>query len=331
MATKISSQMAVISTRMLKPFIAEIEQVEHGLQKVFAKSSLDSKHLQQEMLPSQLAWEFVETAALVLDDQMLGFRIGHQTPAHSLPNLRHHNLKSMTLSEIFATLIVDVKHLTNQSDYSLSYHPKHASFRRRLTFRPLKEPAQSDGFLSGLLTRIIQSAIGEFWDAKAISINVTNINCIPNKIIPNSSLITGSKEDFLYRFPAEWLLLGNSGRLQCSSTDGIPVSSDLLSSVRMLIEQHLTKPDLDGKWVATHFSMSERTLQQRLAELGTTLRSETAAIRMAKAKELLADKERLITATGKMVGFETYTSFIRAFRRSTGMTPSQYRARNLRR
>jgi AraC-like DNA-binding protein len=51
--------------------------------------------------------------------------------------------------------------------------------------------------------------------------------------------------------------------------------------------------------------------------------------RMLRARQFLTDANRSITQIALAVGYRTPSAFSVAFRRSTGMTPSQYRRRNL--
>jgi len=78
--------------------------------------------------------------------------------------------------------------------------------------------------------------------------------------------------------------------------------------------------------VAKNFGMSVRVLQHKLKEEGVTFSDVLDNVRMELAKSYLAEKHYTIDDITYLVGFSEPSVFRRAFKRWTGMTPSQYRA-----
>jgi AraC-like DNA-binding protein len=48
-------------------------------------------------------------------------------------------------------------------------------------------------------------------------------------------------------------------------------------------------------------------------------------LRVNRAKKLLQEKDARILEIGLSCGFDTYSSFVRVFRKFTGVSPSMYR------
>jgi AraC-like DNA-binding protein len=78
---------------------------------------------------------------------------------------------------------------------------------------------------------------------------------------------------------------------------------------------------------ARDLGLSARSLRRRLAEDATSYRSLVQAMLEASAGHLLRDPRRSIQETASALGFSNVGAFHRAFRRWTGMTPTQYRER----
>jgi AraC-like DNA-binding protein len=76
---------------------------------------------------------------------------------------------------------------------------------------------------------------------------------------------------------------------------------------------------------ARDLGMSERSLRRRLAADGTTYRDVVRSVLEASADRLLQNPTRAIKETATALGFADATTFHRAFKRWTGMTPSEYR------
>lgn len=76
---------------------------------------------------------------------------------------------------------------------------------------------------------------------------------------------------------------------------------------------------------AEQFRMTERSLRRHLCSLGITHAELAQECRRLEAEQLLADREVPIKCVADRLGFSSVTSFHRAFRRWTRMTPAQWR------
>jgi AraC-like DNA-binding protein len=72
---------------------------------------------------------------------------------------------------------------------------------------------------------------------------------------------------------------------------------------------------------------SERSLQRRLREEGTTFRDELAGARVRAAVPLVLEGDLKLEAIARQLGFSSLTAFSRHYRRHTGELPSQARPR----
>lgn len=88
-----------------------------------------------------------------------------------------------------------------------------------------------------------------------------------------------------------------------------------------------SRPDLAV--VAKELGMSERTLQRRITEEGTTFRDLLNETRREQVRTYLADSSIEITEAAFLLGYETPNSFYRAFRSWEGQTPAEWRATHL--
>lgn len=99
-----------------------------------------------------------------------------------------------------------------------------------------------------------------------------------------------------------------------------PVLADALAWTR----QNLDTTTMGD--VARHAGLSERSLRRRFeAGLGMSWRSYVMQARVLRAMALLAEDGHSVLQVANAVGFESLSSFNRAFRARTGATPSAYR------
>ncbi|MEM7434810.1 MAG: AraC family transcriptional regulator ligand-binding domain-containing protein [Myxococcota bacterium] len=81
--------------------------------------------------------------------------------------------------------------------------------------------------------------------------------------------------------------------------------------------------------VAHAMKLTERTLQRRLAEEGTTFREVVEGVRCDRASALLRDPGVRVADIAYAIGYDEVTSFTKAFRRWTGDTPTAFRSRHV--
>jgi AraC-like DNA-binding protein len=85
----------------------------------------------------------------------------------------------------------------------------------------------------------------------------------------------------------------------------------------------------DMKPIARELGMSTRSLRRRLEEEGTSFREVTRAALEAAARSMLRHPGWTVQGTSHALGFSHVTTFHRAFKRWTGLTPQEYRERSL--
>ncbi len=78
--------------------------------------------------------------------------------------------------------------------------------------------------------------------------------------------------------------------------------------------------------MAEQLHMSRRTLQRKLAEADLTYQKLVDDTRRDLAMRHLEDPRHTITDVTFLLGFSQQSAFTRAFKRWTGMSPSEYRA-----
>ena len=107
--------------------------------------------------------------------------------------------------------------------------------------------------------------------------------------------------------------------------DAIPTSDDFCKQVRQAIGMRLQTGQTSRADVARSLSVSPRTMHRRLAEHGTTFRNLVNDVRIDLAKRYLREANTSITEVSFLLGFSAQSAFTRAFKRTTGLPPAEYR------
>lgn len=102
----------------------------------------------------------------------------------------------------------------------------------------------------------------------------------------------------------------------------------LYEDVCSLVEREYAS-DLQLEDIARRIASSRRQLQRAFAEIGrTSFRDHLAAVRMKRAAELLLSPDLTVKEVASRVGYRQPAQFAKAFRRTHGVPPSEFRERH---
>jgi transcriptional regulator GlxA family with amidase domain len=135
----------------------------------------------------------------------------------------------------------------------------------------------------------------------------------------------------LAREVARWLVLfvqRPGGQTQFSAHLDVPVPHR--ADVRSVLDDIAADPGADHTVtaIARRAGMSERHLARLFrTETGTTVAQHVERVRIEAARHLLESSDSGLDAIARRCGFGTVETFHRSFKRGTGITPGEHRAR----
>ncbi|WEJ74727.1 AraC family transcriptional regulator [Pseudomonas sp. PSE14] len=103
--------------------------------------------------------------------------------------------------------------------------------------------------------------------------------------------------------------------------------TDLTTRLSLVIETNLATGKVTLEHMAQELCMSKRTLQRRLQALELEFAELVEEIRQGLAIELVRQSACSLTEIAQRIGYNEASSFTRAFRRWTGLTPREFRQR----
>jgi AraC-like DNA-binding protein len=102
---------------------------------------------------------------------------------------------------------------------------------------------------------------------------------------------------------------------------------DLIRAARNAVAESLSRGSANLEAIARRLGMSYRSLQRRLAEKGTSFSEMIDQERRGLALRRMAEPGARASQVGYGLGFAEASAFTRAFKRWTGMSPTEYAAR----
>jgi len=104
---------------------------------------------------------------------------------------------------------------------------------------------------------------------------------------------------------------------------------DIIAQVRASVVDLLPSGECSKEKIAGRLNMSERTLQGRLSTKNTSYRDLLNETRKELAEQYISQGLRSFSEVTYLLGFSDISSFSRAFRNWTGLSPSVYRGQYL--
>ena len=104
-----------------------------------------------------------------------------------------------------------------------------------------------------------------------------------------------------------------------------PPRDSLVDRVRSIIASEFRGGDPSLEHVADQLGLTPRTLQRKLHELGASHNELLEQMRRQLAMQYLREREMAICEVAYLLGFSESSSFHRAFKRWTGVTPKEFR------
>ncbi len=101
---------------------------------------------------------------------------------------------------------------------------------------------------------------------------------------------------------------------------------EMCQRIEQYIVQHLTDCTLGVTSIAEHFHLSSVEMSKTFRRIrGQKLPSYISALRILRAKEIMQTSDKGLNDVAQMAGFGSVRTFLRCFKQSEGMTPSQWK------
>ena len=137
-------------------------------------------------------------------------------------------------------------------------------------------------------------------------------------------VIFGAKENRLY-FPATLLSHASLHERFASEQVARLEKKDIVGQVERIVAELLDSGEVTLDAVAERLGIKPRTLRTRLTEAETSFNQVLADFRYRLARQLLATTDESIDEIVYLTGFSEPSTFYRAFKRWSSMTPIEYR------
>jgi AraC-like DNA-binding protein len=323
-----TQSLPLVKLSLLRPFASELRSRDIHPEPVFESVGLseDMTHYPGLSVHVMVATQFVENAAEMAEDRFLAARVAANLDLDGWPVLARAEARATTVGEYLSIFVSTANEVASSAEEYLHLNGTMATLGERRVFEPTILPAQNDAFMAVLGCAILRRALRDRLDPAKVTIVVSDPKVLP----PEYGLmhpIKGARMGFRLRFPSAWLWVpfdhatAENGHKPVADTD-VP---EFVRSFRQMLRAHVGKGSLTAARCAELASMIQQKLKRRLASHQTDISREIDVVQQEYARDALAETDRSIADIAASLGFSDPTNFARAFRRSNGLTPTQFR------
>jgi AraC-like DNA-binding protein len=181
-----------------------------------------------------------------------------------------------------------------------------------------------------MLTSVIRLATGDAWLPKRIQLQTRSMpEAFANSPYGDAEIRFSAAATGI-QFPSSLLSLPPHA-ITVAESGGLPevLPSTTAERVEGILEGHFRiGVPMNLEQMSEVVGTAPRTLRRHLAEEGLSFRHSLERARFRLAREYLGDPDLKVEAIARHLGYSGSNNFVRAFRRMSGLTPSQFRRRD---
>jgi AraC-like DNA-binding protein len=331
----------LVRASLVKCFATFLTRAGRPVEQLLGQSRLPDLVLEdpEALVPLHRACEFAERAARTEGLQTLGLRVGRQTPLAMLGSYGRAIRRSATLHDAIEAASRLGPGYSSGEHVWLSRHGEQARLCHRYLDGVRGGVRQTEQFTLMMMVGLLRWVAGPDWRPETLELHAVPRGDVTGMAVFCGTRVSSGHGQLAVTFPRALLSLplprgnnhlairshhGDASDGHASEEPPAP-ATDLADSVRQLIGTYLREGYPDLQRIAESTGMSERTLQRRLTEAGVSYSQLVDEARLTAASRYLSDPQIKVIDVAMELGFSDAANFTRAFRRWTGVAPSQFR------
>jgi AraC-like DNA-binding protein len=287
-------------------------------------------------IPHRTAIELLEAGIGNRQDPTIGLQAGSLAEPCDLDVLEYAARSRPTLGEALTCIARYYRLMHGAGEFSLDEQDDRMLYRYRVTDGVYQPPAASD-FVLGSTISFVRRNTAENVEAEEIhfahpepgyaGVYATYFHC--------PIFFGGGKNEIVFRKDALATPMARSDPEVSEAyeqharrlLERLPAIEGIAGRVRRIVVEQLRGGEVTMEFMALKMAMSVPTLRRRLDQEGTTFSDIVDEIRKELAERYLREPSMAVSEVAFLLGFSSESAFHRAFRRWTGVAPSEFRSR----
>jgi len=328
---------ATLSIRLMWPFARLIDKDPRGF-KALETAGIELADLgnPEARVPHTAVVRALEEAVAVFDDPTMGLRAGQLAEQGDYDVLEYAAREAPSFGEAMTVMARYMKIMHEAIDVALIVEGEHAIWRVRTTDGVRQPPAINDNIVSAACAfsrrnvsvyvppvevHLIHPKPSYAADYEKILETKARFGMPSNAVVMKKERLevpmmrANSNLSAVFEAQAQRVL------------EGLKQREDIVRRVREAVATELRTGPASMKKAARRLGFGVATLRRKLETEGTTFSEIVDDLRRELAEQHLTHGDLSISEVAFLLGFSDVRAFGRAFRRWTGLAPSEYRAK----
>lgn len=326
----------LIRANVLKGFATLLEETGVSAEHLLSEVKLPVSALQtpESLLPFKQVTEFYAAAARKTGCEQFGLLVGQRTSIAHLGAYGRLLSQSLTLHDAINKGIHMVPTYTSGERFWLEEHGDQIWICRRFVDTLDRNMQHADHFSVMVIINLIRMAAGPQWRPNQIFLQTSLNPGLENFEALSEAAILFQQKATVVAFPRSFLILplrNLSNYHNCQRYEDYELlhlsapATTFPGSVRQIVATLLQEQQTDIRVVAEIVGMSVRTFQRQLNELDLTYSRLVEQVRFEQSLRLLSAPEAKLAEIAGELGYTDAANFTRAFKRWTGVSPTEFR------
>lgn len=326
----------LVRANVIRGFTAFLEESGSPVEKLLAKAKLpvSALHTPEALLPFKQVMEFYAAAAHHEGEQHFGLLVGQRTQIADLGAYGRLLCQSSTLQDAINKGVHMIPTYTSGEQFWLEEYGDQISICRRFLGGFAPGSCYADHFSVMVIINLIRMAAGVEWRPREIHLETQPMQGLARFEPLSDAMILFEQPATAVFLPRSLLSLPlgdwhQDQHLQPYQDYELLHSSapatNFSGSVRQIVITLLREQQTDIQIVAEMVGMSVRTFQRQLHDLNLTYSRLVEQVRFEQSLRLLQDSEVKLADLALELGYTDAANFTRAFKRWTGLSPTEFR------
>ena len=282
----------------------------------------------ESLVPLMPFYSLINTVAINENIPDFGSRVARITPWHKVASLGPLIKNSTSLKELLTTFCKVASGQSSPVIFSLTEEDTHFSFSYTNTLL-FKGEIQMELYRITSMIQLVQLAASVVWRPETIRLKMPKSDIVYASTLLGESEIRFSQADSAISIDKRFLQLPVQieipENIKTDKTEQADLNIEFVKSIHQIISTYALTHKTSLEEIAEATNMTPRTLQRRLTDNGLKFNELISEAKFGHAKNKLRDVQVPISEIAESLGYSDAAHFTRAFRRWSGMSPTDFR------
>ena len=323
-------EVTVVKASHVQPFINYLEKAGAPIEEYLEFVGLCKSQLAipDNLIPEGPVWELLEHASIQLEMPDLGYRISESLSLDTYGVFGEYVMSAQNLETSLRRFIDSMGVQSNCPKFWLLEENNVVWFCRKGTPGITRGAWQIEQHVLSLMIYLVKDFVDKNWSPKQVKLKT---EALATKVIPSlitDSVITHGNSYTAIAIEQKYLSYSSNNRLFTKEIEQQSISGKCHEIILKLFKQGFFKEQYLVERIAKNLSMEVRQLQRIFQKEGQCLSTLINNVKFEQAKNLLSQNNRSVIEVSLELGYKDSANFSRAFKRWSGISPSQFKRIN---